>query len=72
VLGETPEQTEARLEEAKKTATDLSSLVRKKKKEEPATSEAPANGADSNGTKRKAEEPADEDASKKAKIEEAA
>lgn len=71
VLGESAAQTEARIEEAKKTATDLTGLVRKKKKDEPAAAvEAPANGTGSNGTKRKAEEPADEDVSKKAKVEE--
>lgn len=45
VLGESAAQTEKRVEEAKKTAVDLTSMVRKKNKEE--------------GGKRKAEEPAE-------------
>jgi len=62
-------ETEARIEEAKKTATDLSGLVRKKKaaKDEPAAAAA----AETNG-KRKAEEPAEAAAEtdhKKAKVE---
>ncbi|OIW23642.1 hypothetical protein CONLIGDRAFT_562372, partial [Coniochaeta ligniaria NRRL 30616] len=62
-----PAEAEARIEEAKKTATDLSGLVRKKKaKDEPAAAETNGHG------KRKAEEPADaatEADSKKAKVE---
>lgn len=63
---------EARIEEAKKTATDLTGLVRKKKaaQDEPAAAAAETNGHG----KRKAEEPADaaeETESKKAKVEEA-
>lgn len=72
-LGETPAQTSARVEEAKKTATDLTGLVRKKKKDEPQASAAQANGHDSNGAKRKAEEPVgNEDGSKKPKVSETA
>ncbi|TEA12426.1 NASP-related protein sim3 [Colletotrichum sidae] len=81
-LGESAEQTNARIEEAKKTATDLTGLVRKKAKEEPKpaetaaeepkTVEAPVIADESNGTKRKAEEPAEADESKKTKVEEAA
>ncbi|KAJ0282377.1 hypothetical protein Brms1b_008945 [Colletotrichum noveboracense] len=80
-LGESAEQTQARIEEAKKSANDLTGLVRKKAKEEPKPAEVPevpkvaepaepqANGE--NGAKRKAEEPAeDEDSVKKAKVEE--
>ncbi|KAF4808688.1 NASP-related protein sim3 [Colletotrichum siamense] len=83
-LGESAEQTQARIEEAKKSANDLTGLVRKKAKEEPKPAEVPevpevpkvaepaepqANGE--NGAKRKAEEPAeDEDSAKKAKVEE--
>jgi hypothetical protein len=58
---------DARIEEAKKTATDLTGLVRKKKA---AKDEPPA--GETNG-KRKAEEPADAAAeadSKKAKVDE--
>lgn len=71
-LGESAAETKARVEEAKKTATDLSGLVRKKNKEAPAPDAAPvpaaAPEAESNG-KRKAEEPAEESEAKKAKVE---
>lgn len=81
-LGESAVQTEARIEEAKKTATDLTGLVRKKNKPA-ATSTAPAAAADpapvdeasaSNVHKRKAEDDVamEDDASKKARVEEAA
>lgn len=65
-LGETNEKKEARIEEAKKNAKDVSGLVRKKAKEEP-KQETNGNG------KRKAEDdaPGDEEA-KKAKVEETA
>ncbi|WYZ41739.1 hypothetical protein EsH8_V_000634 [Colletotrichum jinshuiense] len=70
-LGESSAQTQARVEEAKKTATDLTGLVRKKNKEEPKPAEVPAIAEESNGTKRKAEEPVEvDDVSKKAKVEE--
>ncbi|OHE99126.1 histone H1-binding protein [Colletotrichum orchidophilum] len=70
-LGESAAQTQARVEEAKKTATDLTGLVRKKAKEEPKPDETQVNSAESNGTKRKAEEPAEaDDPSKKTKVEE--
>lgn len=59
-------EAEARIEEAKKTATDLTGLVRKKKAKD-------AEGPETNGHgKRKAEDPADaavETESKKAKVE---
>ncbi|KAH7026199.1 uncharacterized protein B0I36DRAFT_330086 [Microdochium trichocladiopsis] len=69
-LGESSSETAARVEQAKKNATDLSGLVRKKaKKEEPATPPADTNGS---GSKRKAEddEPAaaDHEAPKKARV----
>lgn len=60
-LGESNAETEARIQEAKKTATDLSGLVRKKEKK--ATPAAVANG------KRKAEEGAAGEGSKKARTE---
>ncbi|KAI1088687.1 hypothetical protein F5B19DRAFT_411564 [Rostrohypoxylon terebratum] len=65
-LGESNEKKEARIEEAKKNAKDVSGLVRKKTKEEP-KQEINGNG------KRKAEDdaPGDEEA-KKAKVEETA
>ncbi|KAM0333261.1 hypothetical protein ACHAQA_001922 [Verticillium albo-atrum] len=68
-LGESAAETEARVEEAKKTATDLTGLVRKKKKDEAQPAEGQMNGHESNGTKRKAEEPAESDESaKKVKV----
>jgi HAT1-interacting factor 1 len=83
-LGESPAEAQARIEEAKKTATDLTGLVRRKKAKTEAgtdTNGTNANGADTNGAatatngKRKAEEmeeaPAsDEEGSKKARVEE--
>lgn len=80
-LGESNAQTEARIEEAKKTATDLSGLVRKKeKKAAPSPSPAPAADSASSSSsaaapngKRKAEEGAaegEEEGSKRARTEE--
>ncbi|KAM0424636.1 hypothetical protein ACHAPT_010162 [Fusarium lateritium] len=68
-LGESAAETKARVEEAKKTATDLSGLVRKKNKDAPVPAPEPAAApeAESNG-KRKAEEPAEESEAKKAKV----
>lgn len=73
-LGESSSQTAARIEEAKKSANNISGLVRKKAKEE-------ANGRDANGVaggKRKADEGAMEgvekgngEGSKKARVEDA-
>ena len=62
MLGESTAETAARVEEAKKTATDLTSMVRKKDKPEPAS--------ESTNGKRKADEPAetDEESPKKAKV----
>lgn len=67
-FGESAAEAQARVEEAKKGAKDLSGLVRKKEKKPEATEAV----AETNG-KRKANDPADgsEDA-KKAKVEEAA
>ncbi|CAF3566331.1 unnamed protein product [Fusarium graminearum] len=69
-IGESAAETKARVEEAKKTANDLSGLVRKKNKEETATEAAPepAPEAEANG-KRKAEEPAEDAEAKKTKVE---
>ncbi|KUI72831.1 NASP-related protein sim3 [Cytospora mali] len=69
-LGESNAETEARIEEAKKTATDLTGLVRKKEKKTAPAAEAGSSSA-SNG-KRKAEEEgaAVEEGSKKARTEE--
>lgn len=72
-LGESAAQTEARVAEAKKGATDLSGLVRKKNRDAPAPAAAVAE-TNSNG-KRPAEEPAGgaaaEGESKKARVDEA-
>ncbi|KAI1341364.1 histone H1-binding protein [Xylariaceae sp. FL0016] len=66
-LGESSAEQAKRVEEAKKGATDLSGLVRKKAKEEPKPE-----AEDSNG-KRKAEDPAEgEEEAKKTKVEEPA
>lgn len=73
--GETPAETKARIEEAKKTATDLTGLVRRKKeKGETIAAAAEAMGAapaNTNG-KRKAEDvdAGEESDTKKAKVEE--
>lgn len=64
-LGESPAETKARVEEAKKTANDLTGLVRKKKPAPDA--EAPAN---SNGKRRADDEDLEDGAAKKAKTEE--
>ncbi|KAG6048997.1 hypothetical protein E4U17_006966 [Claviceps sp. LM77 group G4] len=75
-LGESAADTQARVEEAKKTATDLTGLVRKKKPaatEEPSKSTAAATDASaSTGEKRKAEEDASVTAEspKKSKVDE--
>jgi hypothetical protein len=60
------------IEEAKKNANDLSSLVRKKVKDEPKPEPAVAGTATNGNGKRKAEESADDEGateSKKAKVE---
>lgn len=76
VIGETPAQTKARVEEVSKTANDLSGLVRKKAKDAPApaAAAAPAEATETNGNgKRKAEDDApveEESTAKKAKVDE--
>jgi hypothetical protein len=70
-LGESPEDAAARIEEAKKTATDLTGLVRRKAKPDASTPEPSA----TNGTngKRKAEDEVEvESDAKKAKVGDAA
>ncbi len=73
-LGESPAEAQARIEEAKKTAKDLTGLVRRKAKAPEAAegSTHNTNGTATNG-KRKAEDLEEEDAenSKKAKVEDA-
>lgn len=68
-LGESSSEQAERLEEAKKNATDLSGLVRKKNKDTEPKTEPAGEGSG----KRKAEDPADgeESDSKKTKVEEA-
>lgn len=74
-LGESPAEAQARIEEAKKTAKDLTGLVRRKAKA-PETAEGSTNGANGTATngKRKAEdvEEGDGENSKKARVEDAA
>jgi hypothetical protein len=73
-LGESPAEAQARIEEAKKTAKDLTGLVRRKAKA-PETAEGSTNGTNGTTTngKRKAEDLEEEDgeSSKKAKVEDA-
>jgi hypothetical protein len=73
-LGESTSQKGARVEEAKKNATDLSGLVRKKQKEPAKSEEAapvPTNG-ETNGKRKAEEEPAvaDSQEAKKARVDE--
>lgn len=76
VLGETPEQTQARVAEATKGAVDLTSMVRKKAKpegESAAGAAVPAAESSASNGKRKAEdEPVETggEAPKKARVEE--
>ncbi|SPJ76141.1 related to histone H1-binding protein [Fusarium torulosum] len=62
-IGESAAETKARVDEAKKTATDLSGLVRKKNKDESTA----GSDTESNG-KRKAEESVEDTEAKKAKV----
>lgn len=76
-LGESKADTVARVEAAKKNANDLSGLVRRKAKKDDEPAPAPASDkaeTETNGSKRKAEEPAESDGenSKKTKVDEAA
>jgi HAT1-interacting factor 1 len=70
-LGESPADAAARIEEAKKTATDLTGLVRRKAKPDASTPEPSASTNGTNG-KRKAEDNAEEGDVKKAKVEDEA
>jgi len=69
-LGESPAEAAARIEEAKKTATDLTGLIRRKKAKPDAATPEP--NAATNGTngKRKAEGDAELSESKKIKVNE--
>jgi HAT1-interacting factor 1 len=66
-LGESPAEAAARIEEAKKTANDLTGLIRRKAKTDTATPAPTASTNGSNG-KRKAEDDAEESDSKKVKV----
>jgi HAT1-interacting factor 1 len=73
MLGESPSEAAARVEEAKKTATDLTGIVRKKAKKEPVPDANPVSedGVNTNGngsSKRKAEDDSEASESKKVKI----
>jgi hypothetical protein len=74
-LGESAAETKARVDEAKKTANDLSGLVRKKKAASPAaaapTADAPAPST-SNGKRKADDEELENGDAKKAKTEEVA
>ncbi|PMD25245.1 hypothetical protein NA56DRAFT_677059 [Hyaloscypha hepaticicola] len=69
-LGESPAEAAARIEEAKKTANDLTGLIRRKKAKPDAATPEPT--ASTNGTsgKRKAEDVVEENDSKKVKVDE--
>jgi HAT1-interacting factor 1 len=69
-LGESPAEAAARIEEAKKTATDLTGLIRRKKTKPDGTTPEPT--ASTNGTngKRKAQDDAEDSESKKVKVNE--
>jgi HAT1-interacting factor 1 len=69
-LGESPAEAAARIEEAKKTANDLTGLIRRKKAKPDAATPEPT--ASTNGTsgKRKAEDVGEENDSKKVKVDE--
>jgi HAT1-interacting factor 1 len=74
-IGEAPADAAARIEEATKNATDLSGLIRHKKKPKPAEATTIEQNDNTNGAngKRKAEDDAeDSDSAKKAKVESAA
>ena len=73
-LGESPAEAQARIEEAKKTAKDLTGLVRRKAKA-PEAAEGSTDGTNGTATngKRKAEDLEEDDgeSSKKARVEDA-
>lgn len=71
LMGQPADQAEARIEEAKKTATDLTGLVRKKTKPAPAApAAAPAAAEPSNGKRKADDDIVVEDATKKPRTEE--
>jgi HAT1-interacting factor 1 len=71
-IGKSPADTAARIEEATKNATDLSGLVRHKKKTKPSeavTAQGSDNTNGANGKRKADEEVEDSDNAKKARVE---
>lgn len=71
LIGQPAEKAEARIEEAKKTATDLTGLVRKKTKPAPAAAAPEAAAEPSNGKRKAEDDVVMDDATKKPRTEEA-
>ena len=67
-LGESPSETTARIEEAKKGATDLTGLVKRKKALKAATPEPNAAVNDANGKRKAEDDVAESSEPKKAKV----
>lgn len=68
ILGESPAEAQARIEEAKKNATDLTGLVRRKKTAKSPETGTPEPSANGTNGKRKAEDDSEESV-KKARVE---
>jgi HAT1-interacting factor 1 len=69
-LGESPAEAAARIEEAKKTANDLTGLIRRKKAKPNAATPEPTTSTNGTSGKRKAEDAVEENDSKKVKVDE--
>jgi HAT1-interacting factor 1 len=69
-LGESPAEAAARIEEAKKTANDLTGLIRRKKAKPDAPIPEPTTSTNGTNGKRKAENNVEESDSKKVKVDE--
>jgi len=69
-IGESPAEAAARIEEAKKNATDLTGLIRRKKPKPDATTLEPTSNINGTNGKRKAEDDTEESDSKKVKVNE--
>jgi HAT1-interacting factor 1 len=67
-LGESPAEAAARIEEAKKTATDLTGLIRRKKTKPDTATPEPTTSANETNGKRKAEDNTEESDNKKVKF----
>lgn len=70
-LGESPAEMQARVEEAKKNANDLTNLVRKKKVAKTEEPDVSTNGMNGSGKRKLDDDEVAEADSKKAKVEEA-